>query len=137
MAQVQDLNPREKRPADSITQQALRREEIERPLDGDAGVPTRSKHATLRRRAHELVCVHYGGRRFIASFEMAGIFLRRAQRLIDSGEAELVPLLHEDGLEMLHVAPSTPFSVHDLDAEPADGLHGGLPAAGECPSEVS
>ena len=70
--------------------------------------------------------MHYGGRQFIATYEMAGIFLRRAQRLLDAEDAELVPLLHEGGLELLYVSSAMPFSVHDADAEPADGSHPNL-----------
>ena len=70
--------------------------------------------------------MHYGGRQFIATYQMAGIFLRRAQRLLDAEDAELVPLLHEGGLELLYVSSAMPFSVHDADAEPADGSHPNL-----------
>jgi hypothetical protein len=128
VSQIQDLNPREKRPANATTQGASQLGGAGCESRGGASIPARSKYEAARRRANELVCVHYGGRRFVASYEMAGIFLRRAQRLIDANEAELVPLLHEEGLEMLHVSPSMPFSVHDIDAEPADGSHAGLPA---------
>jgi hypothetical protein len=64
--------------------------------------------ATLR-----WVCIRYSGHHFIASLEMAGAFLRRAQQLIDDGDAQLVPLLHRDGIEILYVATETPISVHD------------------------
>ena len=59
------------------------------------------------------VCIRYGGHDFIASPEMAGIFLRRAQQLIDDGDGQLVPLPHRDGIELLYVAAEIPFSVHD------------------------
>jgi hypothetical protein len=64
------------------------------------------------------VCIRYGGHDFVASPEMAGVFLRRAQQLIDDGDAQLVPLLHRDGIELLYVAAETPFSVHDTPDEP-------------------
>jgi hypothetical protein len=100
--------------------------------DGDGGTvgTARAQHATLKRQPSELVCVHYGGRQFIATYEMAGIFLRRAQRLIDAEDAELVPLVYEGGLELLYVSSAMPFSVHNADAEPADGSHAS-PAATE------
>lgn len=125
VAQVQDLNPQEKRSAESGARDAAQ-------LGGAAhdAAAARSQHAALRRRANELVCVHYGGRQFIATYEMAGIFLRRAQRLLDANESELVPLLHAGGLELLYVAPSMPFAVHDANAEPADGSHPSLPRSG-------
>jgi hypothetical protein len=58
------------------------------------------------------ICIHHGGRRFVASAQMAEIFVRRAQRLIDDGEAQLVPLLHLDGLELLLITATTPLSAH-------------------------
>ena len=66
------------------------------------------------------ICVRYGGHRFVTTTEMAGSFLRRAQQLLDDGGAELVPLLHREGVEMLYVAAETPFSVHDA-TDAADG----------------
>lgn len=93
---------------------------------GDTVGAARAQHAALRHRPNESVCVHYGGRQFITTYEMAGFFLRRAQRLIDAEDAELVPLVYEDGLELLYVSSAMPFSVHDVDAEPADGSHASL-----------
>ena len=61
----------------------------------------------------EPVRIRFGGRDFIASPQMAGAFLRRAQQLIDDGDAQLVPLLHRGGIELLYVTKATPFSVHD------------------------
>ncbi len=72
---------------------------------------------------------------------MAGIFLRRAQRLIDAEDAELVPLVFEGGLELLYVSSAMPFSVHDVDSEPSDGTHprSSLPGmdTGARPSEMA
>lgn len=76
------------------------------------------------------MCVHYGGRQFVTTYEMAGIFLRRAQRLIDAEDAELVPLVFDGGLELLYVSSAMPFSVHDLDTEPVDGSHSFSTATG-------
>jgi hypothetical protein len=59
------------------------------------------------------VCIRYGGREFIASPEMAGVFLRRAQQLIDDGDGQLVPLLDRDGIELLYVDSETAFSIHE------------------------
>lgn len=93
------------------------------PLDGGTVAAAREHHAAMHRQPSESVCVHYGGRQFITTYEMAGIFLRRAQRLIDAEDAELVPLVYEDGLELLYVSSAMPFSVHEAGAEPADGSH--------------
>jgi hypothetical protein len=54
---------------------------------------------------------------------MAGIFVRRAQQLLDRHDTGLVPLLHQDGIELLLVSDSIPFSVHDVDSMPSDGSH--------------
>lgn len=60
------------------------------------------------------VYVHYGGWDYIATTEMAGIFLRRAQQLIDDGESQLVPLRHSEGVELLYISAEVPFWVHDM-----------------------
>jgi hypothetical protein len=75
--------------------------------------------------------VHYGGRKLVATSEMAGIFVRRAQQLLDRHESGLVPLLHKDGIELLLVSDAIPFSVHDEDLMPSDGSHTGLTADAE------
>jgi hypothetical protein len=75
--------------------------------------------------------VHYGGRKLVATSEMAGIFVRRAQQLLDRGETGLVPLLHQDGIDLLLVSDAIPFSVHDEDLMPSDGSHHGLIADAE------
>ncbi len=69
----------------------------------------------LRTATNRPVCIRYCGRDFVASPEMAGIFLRRTQELLDNEDAQLVPLLHRDGIEMLYVARDTPLTVHDVD----------------------
>ncbi|MEO6943208.1 MAG: hypothetical protein ABI053_00675 [Lacisediminihabitans sp.] len=126
MAQVQDAHPQEWHSTQSLEAETLESQAVV-PNTDTVGA-AREQHATLKRQPSELVCVHYGGRQFIATYEMAGIFLRRAQRLIDAEDAELVPLVFEGGLELLYVSSAMPFSVHDADAEPADGSHQG-PAA--------
>lgn len=71
-----------------------------------------SQARTLTTKNGRPVCIHHGGRRFVASAEMAGIFLRNAQRLIDDRDTQLVPLLHRDGVELLLISAATPLSVH-------------------------
>ena len=126
MAQVQDANPQERHAAEPIEAEPSEVQPGERgrvTTGGETVGAARAQHATLKRNPSELVCVHYGGRQFVATYEMAGIFLRRAQRLIDAEDAELVPLVYEGGLELLYVSSAMPFSVHDADTEPADGSH--------------
>jgi hypothetical protein len=50
------------------------------------------------------VVICYGGREFAARPAMADVFLRTSRRVLDSGHAELVPLLHEGGVELLLVS---------------------------------
>ena len=73
--------------------------------------------SSFRARTMRPVCIHYGGHDFIASPDMAGIFLRHAQQLVDDGDAQLVPLLHRDGIELLYVDAEIPFSVRDATDE--------------------
>lgn len=55
--------------------------------------------------------IHYGGRQFICSPEMARIFLTHARTVIESGDEQLVPLLHSGGIELLLVSRATPYSL--------------------------
>lgn len=57
--------------------------------------------------------VQYGGRRFSCTPEMARIFLKHAREVIESGETQLVPLLHSGGIELLLISRATPYSLVD------------------------
>ena len=59
--------------------------------------------------------VHYGGRGYIASKAMADIFASRANTVIADGGTELVPLLHQGGVDLLLISPSTGFTVVPID----------------------
>jgi hypothetical protein len=67
--------------------------------------------------------VHHSGHCFLTSREQSGIFLRRVQYLVDHGASELVPLLHEGGLELLFIAANVPLQVHDARDRSLDGSH--------------
>lgn len=54
--------------------------------------------------------IQYGGQQFSCSAEMAQIFLRHAREVIESGEEQLVPLLHTGGIDLLFVSRLTPYS---------------------------
>lgn len=56
-----------------------------------------------------VMTIEYGGRRFVATQEMAEIFLRHAREVIERGEAQLVPLRHLRGIEFLLVSRATPY----------------------------
>ena len=55
--------------------------------------------------------IQYGGQQFDCSAEMANIFLKHAREVIESGEQELVPLLHRNGVELLLISRLTPYSL--------------------------
>ena len=57
--------------------------------------------------------IQYGGRRFSCTPEMARIFLKHAREVIESGETELVPLLHSGGIDLLLISRATPYSLVD------------------------
>lgn len=138
VAHIHDIDPQERHSselaeADPAPAEAGEAGQIEPgpvPLDSGTVAAAREQHAAMHRQPSESVCVHYGGRQFITTYEMAGIFLRRSQRLIDAEDAELVPLVYEGGLELLYVSSAIPFSVHDAAAEPADGSHPQRSASG-------
>jgi hypothetical protein len=79
-------------------------------------VPTSAMQA-----AKELatVVISYGGREFTARPSMADVFLRNCRKVLDSGHSELVPLLHEDGVELLLVSPGVAIRV----TNPEELLH--------------
>jgi hypothetical protein len=69
------------------------------------------------------MCIHYGGRQFRTSAELAGVFIRHAEHLLGKENGELVPLLHEGGIELVYISAQTPLSLHDARYAPADGSH--------------
>ncbi len=56
------------------------------------------------------------GREFRVRQSMARIFLRRARDIVAAGEAELVPLLHADGVDLLLITPSVPLTMLEAEA---------------------
>ncbi|MEO7348493.1 MAG: hypothetical protein ABIW32_01295 [Terrimesophilobacter sp.] len=55
--------------------------------------------------------IGYGGQQFNCSTEMAEIFLKHAREVIESGDQQLVPLLHSEGIELLLISRLTPYSL--------------------------
>lgn len=55
--------------------------------------------------------IHFAGQDFVTRESMAEIFLRKSGRVAAEGSAELVPLLHENGLDLLLVTSSTVVTV--------------------------
>lgn len=52
------------------------------------------------------VVIHFAGREFVTRESMADLFLRSAGRVVVDGGSQSVPLLHEDGVELLFITPS-------------------------------
>ncbi len=71
--------------------------------------PARKTPAAAPSRDREYI--HYGGRVFSCTPDMAAIFLRHAREVIEAGAEELVPLLHSEGIELLFVSRSIPYSL--------------------------
>jgi hypothetical protein len=46
---------------------------------------------------------------------MSEIFIRRVRETADAGRSELVPLLHEGGLDLLLVTPTTIVTTHAVE----------------------
>jgi hypothetical protein len=59
------------------------------------------------------VVTHFGNR-YVVAPEMAEIFMRRRQRLLDAGQAELVPLPHTGGVDILWVDATVPCEVKPI-----------------------
>ena len=58
--------------------------------------------------------VAVSGRSFRTSETMCDIFLAHASDIAARGMTELVPLLHEGGVDMLIVSPTTPITVTEI-----------------------
>lgn len=52
------------------------------------------------------VIIHFAGREFVARESMADLFLRSAGRVVVDGASQSVPLLHEDGVDLLFITPN-------------------------------
>jgi hypothetical protein len=61
-----------------------------------------------------LVTIGCVGREFVTRLSMADVFLSRSSNVIADGGSELVPLLHQDGLEMIFVSGATEITVTDF-----------------------
>jgi hypothetical protein len=82
------------------------------PMAPGSEIPT-PRTETLKELATVVIC--YGGREFVARPSMAEVFLRNARKVLDSGHSELVPLLHEGGVELLLVSRGVAIRVTSRD----------------------
>ncbi|MDQ1528475.1 MAG: hypothetical protein QOK08_248 [Actinomycetota bacterium] len=81
-------------------------------LIGRASLPCQSGASSLAALGiEEVVVIRCVGREFFTRVSMARIFLRRSEEVIAEGGSELVPLLHEGGIEMLAVTRSMPITI--------------------------
>lgn len=56
-----------------------------------------------------VVVLHHNGNEFSVRASMALVFQKNAARVLAAGGSELVVLAHVDGVELLLIAPTTPF----------------------------
>jgi hypothetical protein len=88
-------------------------------LSGRSPVPRRAgilSSAEPPKPARErLVIIRCAGREFLTRLSMATIFLRRSGEVIATDGSELVPLLHEGGVDLLAVTKSMPITVTDVE----------------------
>ena len=71
--------------------------------------------------------VSVSGRSFRTSETMCDIFLAHASDIIARGEMELVPLLHEGGVEMLLIGSSSAITVADVEPAARPDITGPIP----------
>ena len=73
--------------------------------------------------------VHALGRDFHVTDEMAQIFLRQVERVLDSDPSALCVLRHEKGVELLLITDDSSFSIRDeRDARRARAASESVPA---------
>jgi hypothetical protein len=58
--------------------------------------------------------ISIAGRRFKSSAVMGDIFLAHSSDIVHRGVTELVPLIHEGGVDLFLVGPTTPIAVETL-----------------------
>lgn len=90
--------------ADAPTHPAKAGAEAAAPAASDVG-------ATVRAPRYIVTAL---GRQFRVSAEMAAIFLRQVERVVEGDSSALVVLRHEEGVELLLVTDDNSFSIHAL-----------------------
>lgn len=68
--------------------------------------PVVARRAEPARVAEPCVIIHFAGREFVTRESMADLFLRSAGRVVVDGASQSVPLLHEDGVDLLFITPT-------------------------------
>ncbi len=71
--------------------------------------------------------VSVSGRTFRTSETMCDIFLAHASDIIARGDMELVPLLHEGGVEMLLIGSISSITVTEVEPTTGPDITGPLP----------
>lgn len=80
--------------------------------DAEKRVGTAAPSAPAPKRGPErCFVIHFAGQDFVTRESMAEIFLRKSGRVVVDGNSQLVPLLHENGLDLLFVTPSTAVTI--------------------------
>lgn len=68
--------------------------------------PVVARRPEPARVAEPCVIIHFAGREFLTRESMADLFLRSAGRVVVDGASQSVPLLHEDGVDLLFITPN-------------------------------
>ena len=73
--------------------------------------------------------ISVSGRTYRATPTMCDIFLAHASDITARGQMELVPLLHEGGVEMILIGETTRIDVASIEAVPTIGATPGVASA--------
>ena len=77
------------------------------------------------------VVTHFGNR-YIVAPEMAEIFMRRRKGLLDAGQAELVPLPHAGGVDILWIDANVPCDITPITVADGDDVEAARRRWGLC-----
>jgi len=84
-------------------------------LPGNASAHSKDMTLKQRRLFEQHVRIHWGGREFHTDHGMSEIFVKQVRETAEAGRSELVPLLHEGGLDLLLVTPTTIVTSHPVE----------------------
>ena len=84
-----------------------------RPRDAARRIAPKTAVAPAQqpRPAEPCVIIHFAGHEYVTRESMADLFLRSAGRVVVDGDSQSVPLLHEDGVDLLFITPTASVRV--------------------------
>jgi hypothetical protein len=68
--------------------------------------------------------LRYGGCRYFITEEMSAMFLKHVHDLVESGETQLVPVPHAEGIDLLLIGPGTVFTIAPVETRPDSTVTG-------------